>query len=401
MRGETTGIHTDAVRQRLHPRPRAVTFLHTCSKARDVVDRIVARLRGLGETVGIVTDDASKSDDDKTFVSRERIDKDVEEAVRTKLAEWQHMDRIFFDVDLHCNDIHWEQLSHLYSYSQQIFLVVSPDSALGETENLREVMRRASAWKHKLDLIWALPDPVQVAPAMENFYELANRNFKVPAPPSSGMDFAIERIVHSLRGVRIGIALGGGAARGMSHYGVLDVLEKANICIDEVAGCSVGAMLGVTYCSGYDIDFGVQRYTSDLKLPWFYRRISGGSKWYLLHKFRAHAWDKMLRKYLDDWRLEQLPIPIQTVGVDLVRGEEIFRTTGDAVHAILESINLPYLSAPICRDGEVLVDGGMFERDSRRCPCPFGLQLRDRRECVPRACNRSLQATRRTLQRKK
>ncbi|MEO1526906.1 MAG: patatin-like phospholipase family protein [Planctomycetota bacterium] len=360
MRAATTGMYNEAVRQRLHPKPRTVAFLHTCSTARGVVGRIASRLRELGETVGVVTDDQSQSQNAFTFVSGDRIDHQLEETVRAKLADWHEMDRVFFDVDLHCNDIQWEQLSHLYSYSQQIFLVVSPDSALGQTEKLREVMDQASAWKHKLDLIWVLPEPVQVAPALGNFSSHANRDYKVIPAPESGMDFSVERVVHALRGVRIGIALGGGAARGMSHYGVLDVLEKANICIDEVAGCSVGAMLGVTYCSGYSVDFGIERYTEDLKLPWLYRRIRGGSKWYLFAKYRRSAWDAMLRVYLDDWRLEQLPIPIQTVGVDLVRGEEVFRTEGDAVHAVLESINLPYLSAPICRDGQALVDGGML-----------------------------------------
>lgn len=360
MRSATTGMYNDAVRQRLHPRPRTVAFLHTCSTARGVVGRIVDRLRELGETVGVVTDDQQKRAGEHTFVSGDRIDHHLEETVRAKLADWHSLDRVFFDVDLHCNDIQWEQLSHLYSYSQQIYLVVSPDSALGQTEKLREVMQQASGWKHKLDLIWVLPEPVQVAPAMGSFSSEANRDYKVGPAPESGMDFAIERVVHALRGVRVGVALGGGAARGMSHYGVLEVLEKANICIDEIAGCSVGAMLGVTYCSGYSIDFGIERYTEDLKLPWLYRRIRGGSKWYLFAKYRRRAWDSMLRVYLDDWRLEQLPIPIQTVGVDLVRGEEVFRTEGDAVHAILESINLPYLSAPICRDGQALVDGGML-----------------------------------------
>jgi predicted acylesterase/phospholipase RssA len=317
-------------------------------------------LKELDEICGVITDDQTRAPGDLVYVTEVRVDSRSEEAVRRKVADWHHLDRVIFDVDLQCNDVQWEQLAHLYSFCQQIYLVVTPDTALGEIELLTEVMEKASAWKHKLDLVWLLPPEVQVAPAVESIYGLANRDYKVGPRPDAGMDVAIERIVHSLRGVRLGIALGGGAARGMSHYGVLDVLEKANVVIDEFAGTSVGAMLGVTYCSGYDVDFGIESYPRDLKLPWFYRKIRGGSKLYLLQKFRTRAWDRMLRNYLDDWRLEQLPIPIQTVGVDLVRGEEVVRKHGDAVHAILESINLPYLSAPICRDGKTLVDGGML-----------------------------------------
>ena len=68
----------------------------------------------------------------------------------------------------------------------------------------------------------------------------------------------------------------------------------------------------------------------------------------------------MLRKYLIDWRLEQLAVPCVSVTVDLVSGNSIDRERGDAVHAILESINLPVLSMPIDRDGQALIDGGLI-----------------------------------------
>jgi predicted acylesterase/phospholipase RssA/CRP-like cAMP-binding protein len=360
LRSVTSGLNDQIVRQRLHRRPRSVTFLRTCQDSNHVVDRVLRRLEQLDEAVGIITDDQSRANGDRVFVTRKRVDGAGEQPIRDQLAKWSGLDRVLFDVDLQCESVLWEQLARLYSFSDQIYLVISPDTALGQTEHLVKVIRQASAWKHKLDVVWSLPSEVQVAPAVEAIYDLTSFDYKIGPQPDCGMDVAIERIIHAVRGVRIGVALGGGAARGMSHYGVLSVLEKANIVIDAFAGTSVGAMLGVTYCSGYDCEYGIKAYTRDLKLPWVYRKIRGGSKWYLVHKFRSGAWEAMLRNYLDDWRLEQLPIPIQTLGVDLVRGEEVIRKRGDAVHAILESINLPYLSAPICRDGQTLVDGGML-----------------------------------------
>jgi NTE family protein len=68
----------------------------------------------------------------------------------------------------------------------------------------------------------------------------------------------------------------------------------------------------------------------------------------------------MLRKYLYDWQLEQLSIPFNAVTVDLVQARTVVRQQGDAVHAILESINLPIVSRPILRDGMALVDGGVL-----------------------------------------
>jgi predicted acylesterase/phospholipase RssA len=67
----------------------------------------------------------------------------------------------------------------------------------------------------------------------------------------------------------------------------------------------------------------------------------------------------MLRKYLNDWKLEQLSVPCLSVTVDLVSGKSVVRERGDAVHAVLESINLPVLSIPIVRNGQALIDGGV------------------------------------------
>jgi predicted acylesterase/phospholipase RssA len=69
----------------------------------------------------------------------------------------------------------------------------------------------------------------------------------------------------------------------------------------------------------------------------------------------------MLRKYLGDVRIEQLTVPMHTVTVDLIGGESVVRSAGDAVHGILESINLPVLSKPIYRPGQALVDGGLIK----------------------------------------
>jgi predicted acylesterase/phospholipase RssA len=79
-----------------------------------------------------------------------------------------------------------------------------------------------------------------------------------------------------------------------------------------------------------------------------------------VYKYRSGQFDPMLRKYLRDERLEQYPIAMHAITVDLVGADAVIRNTGDAVHAILESINLPLLSKPINREGQALVDGGLL-----------------------------------------
>ncbi len=92
----------------------------------------------------------------------------------------------------------------------------------------------------------------------------------------------------------------------------------------------------------------------------FFRQSPGGGYWYLLYKYRSGAFDPMLRKYLKHYRLEQLPVPMTTVSVDLVEGEPRVTSSGDATRAILESINLPPLSLPLIDDARAIVDGGLL-----------------------------------------
>lgn len=145
----------------------------------------------------------------------------------------------------------------------------------------------------------------------------------------------------------------------MAHLGVLKSLEQHGIVVDMIAGTSAGAMTGILYASGMDPDYNVDCFVKDLTPSWFFRHLPSGSYWYLIHKYRTGKFDPMLRKYLLDSRLEQLPIPVHAITVDLITGQPIVREEGDAVHAITESINLPVLSTPINRDGRALVDGGI------------------------------------------
>jgi NTE family protein len=156
------------------------------------------------------------------------------------------------------------------------------------------------------------------------------------------------------------LALGGGAARGMAHLGVLKVLEQNGIYIDMLAGTSAGALTGGMYAAGLDPDYIIHRFKSDLQPSWLFRQLPGGGYWYLLYKYRRKQFETMLRNYLGRARMEQLILPLFAISVDLVEGEPLVREVGDATVSVLESINLPPLSLPIVRSGEAVVDGGLL-----------------------------------------
>ena len=169
----------------------------------------------------------------------------------------------------------------------------------------------------------------------------------------------LERIVRHLRGVKIGLALGGGGARGLSHLGVLQVLDRAGISIDVMSGTSAGAMIGLGYAAGLSTDLLIQTFPEALAPPELLDNIPGGRRLFLFAKYFDRAWEELLRRYFHDWTFEQLLIPFSVVATDLVSGQQVVRERGDVVHAILESINVPVLSDPILKDGMVLVDGGV------------------------------------------
>jgi predicted acylesterase/phospholipase RssA len=202
-------------------------------------------------------------------------------------------------------------------------------------------------------------------PYVPELYELAARDFKLTFDAPRGnqgslLQHGLERIVHHLRGIQIGLALGGGSARGMAHLGVLTALQRHGIYIDMLAGTSAGAMTGTLYATGLDLDYIAHCFKTDLQPSWLFRQLPGGGYWYLLYKYRRNKFDSMLRKYLGHARMEQLILPILTISVDLVEGEALVREVGDATTSVLESINLPPLSLPIIKSGQALVDGGLL-----------------------------------------
>ena len=346
------------------PTVRRVAFLHMCSDTRIVGEKIQSRLLELGESLGrfvngpLRTDFASPACESVTVSDPNHVS-----VITEQLASWQTLDRVIFDFDLSSVDLRLEHLRRLLSFAEQIFLVVTPLCATKIPPQIKAVLAESPEWKKKLNAVWVLDETADLAPLNPELRQSVDRDFKIKTGSSTDSfqqtPFpGIERVVHSLRGVRIGLALGGGAAKGMSHLGVLRAFDEHGIVIDAIAGTSVGAMMAVPYCGGYSPDNTVQRFTNALTPGGIYKRIPKGDSWFMLVKYRSKAWEGLLRNHFFDWQLEQLLIPLATIAADLVTGSEYVRKSGDAISGILESINLGGISQPICRDGMVLVDGG-------------------------------------------
>ncbi len=360
-------LASDLVRQivnvdRKREMPSTVGVIHHSNASRPLTQKLVHRLRQIGETPCVVSDDPDwKPIEGVAFRSLLENGQLInqEEGMR-QLKEWSDLGRIFVDASAeHTID----ELTRLISFVETVLWCVRPEDADSARSILAQLQGRVAGWRDKICLVWLLGDQY-VAPLMPEVTSLVDRTFKIsfstPQPNQGNLlHVGLERIVHHLRGVKIGIALGGGAARGMAHLGVLKVLEQNGIHIDMIAGTSAGSMTGTLYSYGMEVDYNIQCYCKDLRLPWIFRHLPGGGYWYLLYKYRRGQFDPMLRKYLGNARLEQLPLPTYTVTVDLVSGHPVVRETGDAVRSITESINVPGLASPILGEREALVDGGL------------------------------------------
>ena len=344
--------------------PAVVGIVHHSDASRPLTQKLARRLHDLCELPCLAGDDSRFGCEGEIpfrplFRDGQFIDDREKDSI---LKEWANRGRLIIDIR---SDHPFERLVNFLTYTETVLWCVRPEDAKQATQVLQQMAQRAPWLREKLHIVWMLDATMDVAPYVPELIELSRRDFKIsfePPRPTRGTLalHGAERIVHYLRGVQIGLALGGGAARGMAHLGVLQVLEEYGIHVDRIAGTSAGAMTGTVYASGMTPGYATQCFKTDLQPSWFFRHIPGGGYWYLLYKYRCNLFDSMLRRYLKRYRMEQLPIPMATVAVDLVEGEALIRESGDATHNILESINLAPLALPIFKSGQALVDGGLL-----------------------------------------
>ncbi len=152
---------------------------------------------------------------------------------------------------------------------------------------------------------------------------------------------------------KIGLALSAGSARGLSHIGVLKVLEKNNIELHCITGTSMGALIGALYAAGYNA-----KAIEDvaLKIKWNGLLDFTFPKLGLIAGSRV---EDMIRKLLNNVKFEDLKIPLKIIGTDINTREEIIFEKGDVAEAVRASISLPFFFKPVFIRNHMVVDGGL------------------------------------------
>ena len=152
---------------------------------------------------------------------------------------------------------------------------------------------------------------------------------------------------------RLGLALGGGAARGFAHIGVIQVLEEAGIRPDLVVGTSAGSLVAALYASGQD-GAGLARLAS---------RMDEGAlaDWAFPGRgvLRGEALARFVREHTGGRPIERLAMPLGIVATDLDSGEPILFQVGDTGLAVRASSAVPAIFQPVPINGREYVDGGL------------------------------------------
>ncbi|HEV3304850.1 MAG TPA: patatin-like phospholipase family protein [Candidatus Sulfotelmatobacter sp.] len=149
----------------------------------------------------------------------------------------------------------------------------------------------------------------------------------------------------------IGLALGGGFARGMAHIGVLKVLEEEKIPVRFVAGTSVGALIGAAYCSGLSLE--------DLEKVAHSCRFTTFARW-TVSRYGFASNDRMvtfLTRILKVKSFEELRIPLGVTATDFNSGEGIVFHSGSIIDPVRASCAYPGMFLPVNIRGRWLVDG--------------------------------------------
>ena len=152
--------------------------------------------------------------------------------------------------------------------------------------------------------------------------------------------------------VKIGLALGGGGARGFAHLGVLKAFEENNISFDYVAGTSAGSLVGALHCAGltyqqiYDI-------AKDLKK----KDIKPGT--FMFVPSKTEGLQKVIISAIGDISFQELKKPFAAVAVDLISADEIIITHGSVAKAVAGSCAVPGVFVPVEFEHMHLADGGL------------------------------------------
>jgi len=169
--------------------------------------------------------------------------------------------------------------------------------------------------------------------------------------------------------MKVGLALGAGAARGLAHIGVLQVLQEEKIPVDLIAGTSIGSLIGAFYAAGADL-YLLEKIAEHLQ--WKHLTDFTLCKTGLINGKELFDFIKLLTQSKD---FSDLNLPFAAVATDIHSGEEVVLQQGLVAQAVRASISIPGVFTPVEINGRFLVDGAVVSNLPVRAARQMGAQV--------------------------
>jgi NTE family protein len=185
---------------------------------------------------------------------------------------------------------------------------------------------------------------------------------------------AIARLARRLGGVRVGLALGTGAALGHATIGVLKVFKREGIPVDMIAGTSMGSLIAGCYAAGYEPEE-IEAMALRIDKGWVYENLFWDLTVLRSGMFQGETLLRFIRSYMGSREFSDMDIPFACVAADIETGEEVVLKSGRVAEAIRASCGLPVIFVPIHLNGRYLVDGGLVNPVPTRVLADLGADI--------------------------
>lgn len=248
-------------------------------------------------------------------------------------------------------------------YHRDLFLREVRSKSHQEGTNIKTIVCRENGEEHGNDLL------KQLGTSINGFIHgcpTAEQAERVPTWTNRTFQDGIRRLAREIGRRRVGLVLSSGGARGLSHIGVIQVLEENGIEVDVVAGCSMGSYVGAVWAFGYDGVF-MEKLAREVEHRW--------GMFELLDPFilprqgflRGEKVKRRLKQSIGDVHFSELARPLRVVATNLFTLERMVFSSGEVAEAVHASSAVPGACAPVKINGESYIDGGICD------PLPVGV----------------------------
>ncbi|NCS94555.1 MAG: cyclic nucleotide-binding domain-containing protein [Leptospira sp.] len=300
------------------------------------------------DNVQIVT----KEDFDKAFpdYSNKKTD-NLEHEVILWFQEIENNNKfIIYKGDFEDNE--WSE--RCYHQSDRVLFLQDSTKAPNVSE-LEQALKNKSHFTDSVDLVILHPtirelprntkSHLQIR-SVSRYYHIALDN-----------QLSVERFVRRLIGESLGLAFGGGGAKGFAHIGAIRAIEEAHGTIDLVSGTSAGSVFAALYAMGYDS----YKTESIAKSIWVDRNLLNEYTIPIISLVSGKKYTETIKEFFGDIMIEDLWIPYSAIATDLTNAKLKIYNSGYLWKAIRASTSLPGIVPPFIEDDIVYVDGGLLD----------------------------------------